>query len=214
VFLSVTDPIGQGLVANLAHPAGNITGFSVFEFSLGTKWMEALKQIASNLKRVTTIFNPKTAPYYALYLSAIEKAASTFAVELSVIEVHDDAEIERAMNILARDPDSGLIVMPDSFNMAHRQTIIGFADRHRLPAIYYFPHFATDGGLISYGPDESDMFRRAAGYVDRVLKGTKVGDLPVQQPTRFRLVINRKAAKAIGIQIPISLLAQADEVIE
>ncbi|HXZ21304.1 MAG TPA: ABC transporter substrate-binding protein [Pseudolabrys sp.] len=214
VFLSVTDPIGQGLVANLAHPGGNITGFSVFEFSLGTKWMEALKQIAPNLKRVTTIFNPKTAPYYALYLSAIEKAASTLAVELTVIEIHDTAEIERALNTLAREPDSGLIVMPDSFNMAHRQTIITFADRHHLPAIYYFPLFAADGGLISYGPDETDMFRRAAGYVDRILKGTKVSDLPVQQPTSFRLVINRKTANASGIQIPVSLLARADEVIE
>ena len=214
VFLSVTDPIGQGLVANLAHPGGNITGFSVFEFSLGTKWMEALKQIAPNLKRVTTIFNPKTAPYYSLYLSAIEKAASTLAVEPTVIEIHDDAEIERAINTLAREPDSGLIVMPDSFNMAHRQTIIAFADRHHLPAIYYFPLFATDGGLISYGPDEVDMFRRTAGYVDRILKGAKVGDLPIQQPTTFRLVINRKTAKAIGIEIPVSLLARADEVIE
>src|SRR5262249_21557448 len=134
VFLSVTDPIGQGLVANLAHPGGNITGFSVFEFSLGTKWwLEALKQIAPNLKRVTTIFNPKTAPYYPLYLSAIEKAASTLAVEPTVIEIHDDAEIEGAINSLAREPDSGLIVMPDSFNMAHRETIIAFADRHHLP---------------------------------------------------------------------------------
>ena len=214
VFLSVTDPIGQGLVANLAHPGGNITGFAVFEFSLGTKWMEALKQIAPNLKRVTTIFNPNTAPYYPLYLSAIEKAASALAVEPIVVEIHDDAEIEGAMNALAREPDSGLIVMPDSFNMAHRQTIIAFADRHRLPAIYYFPLFATDGGLISYGPDEIDMFRRTAGYVDRILKGAKAGDLPVQQPTSFRLVINLKSAKTIGIQIPVSLLARADEVIE
>ena len=150
--------------------------------------MEALKQIAPDLKRVTTIFNPKTAPYYPLYLSAIGKAASTLAVELTAIEVHDDAEIEGAMNTLAHEPDSGLIVMPDSFNMAHRQTIIAFADRHHLPAIYYFPLFATDGGLISYGPDEIDMFRRTAGYVDRILKGAKVGDLPVQQPTSFRLV--------------------------
>jgi putative ABC transport system substrate-binding protein len=214
VFLSVTDPVGQGLVASLAHPGGNITGFAVFEFSLGTKWMEALKQIAPNLKRVTTIFNPETAPYYRLYLSTIEKAASSLAVELIVAEVHDDAEIEKTMNILAREPDSGLIVMPDTFNMAHRQTIIAFADRHRLPAMYYFPIFATDGGLISYGPDETDQFRQTAGYVDRILKGTKASDLPVQHPTSFRLVINLKTAKAIGIQIPVSLLAGADEVIE
>jgi putative tryptophan/tyrosine transport system substrate-binding protein len=214
VFLSVTDPVGQGLVASLAHPGGNITGFAVFEFSLGTKWMEALKQIAPNLKRVTTIFNPETAPYYRLYLSTIEKAASSLALELIVVEVHDDLEIEQTMNTLAREPNSGLIVMPDSFNMAHRQTIITFADRHRLPAMYYFPLFATDGGLISYGPDETDMFRRTAGYVDRILKGAKASDLPVQHPTSFRLVINLKTAKAIGIQIPVALLARADEVIE
>ena len=214
VFLSVTDPVGQGLVASLAHPGGNITGFAVFEFSLGTKWVEALKQISPNLKRVTTIFNPKTAPYYPLYLRAIEKAASSLAVEPVVVEIHDDAEIERVINTLAREPDSGLIVMPDSFNMAHRQTIIAFADQYHLPAMYYFPLFTADGGLISYGPDETDMFRRTADYVDRILKGVKAGDLPVQQPTSFRLVINLKAAKALGLNVPTALLAGADEVIQ
>jgi putative tryptophan/tyrosine transport system substrate-binding protein len=214
VFLSVTDPVGQGLVASLAHPGGNITGFAVFEFSLGTKWMEALKQIAPSLRRVTTIFNPKTAPYYPLYLRAIQKAASSFAVEPIVVEVHDDAEIERAISTLAREPDGGLIVMPDSFNMVHRRTIIALADRYHLPAVYYFPLFSTDGGLISYGPDEIDMFRRTAGYVDRILKGTKAGDLPVQQPTNFRLVINLKTARALGLEVPPTLLARADEVIE
>jgi putative tryptophan/tyrosine transport system substrate-binding protein len=214
VFLSVTDPVGQGLVASLANPGGNITGFAVFEFSLGAKWMEALKQIVPGLRRVTTIFNPKTAPYYALYVRAIEKAASSYAVEPTVVEVHDDAEIERAISTLAGEPDGGLIVMPDSFNMVHRRTIIEVVDRYRLPAMYYFPFFAADGGLISYGPDEIDMFRRTAGYVDRILKGAKVGDLPVQQPTNFRLVINLKTAKALGIDVPASLLARADEVIE
>ena len=214
VFLSVTDPIGQGLVANLAHPGGNITGFAVFEFSLGTKWMGALKQIAPALKRVTTIFNPKTAPYYPLYLDVIEKAASSFAVELTVVEVHDDAEIERAISTMSREPDSGLFAMPDSFNMVHRRTIITLVDRYRLPAMYYFPFFAREGGLISYGPDEADMFRQAAGYVDRILKGAKASDLPVQQPTKFELVINMKTAKALGIDIPATLLAEADEVIE
>jgi putative ABC transport system substrate-binding protein len=214
VFLSVTDPVGQGLVASLAHPGGNITGFQVFEFSLGTKWMEALKLIKPSLRRVTTFFNPKTAPYYPLYLRAIEKAASSFAVELIAVEVHDDAEIERAICTLAREPDGGLFVMPDSFNMVHRRTIIALADRYRLPAVYYFALFATEGGLISYGPDEVDMFWRAAGYVDRILKGTTASDLPVQQPTNFRLVINLKTAKALGIEIPAMLLARADEVIE
>jgi putative tryptophan/tyrosine transport system substrate-binding protein len=214
VFLSVTDPVGQGLVASLARPGGNITGFAVFEFSLGTKWMGALKQIAPNLKRVTTIFNPKTAPYYSLYLDAIEKAASSFAVELIVVEVHDDADIERAISTLSREPDSGLITMPDSFNMVHRRTIIALVDQYRLPAMYYFPFFARDGGLISYGPDEADMFRQAAGYVDRILKGAKAGDLPVQQPTKYELVINLKAAKALGLTIPESFLQTADELIE
>jgi putative tryptophan/tyrosine transport system substrate-binding protein len=214
VFLSVTDPVGQGLVASLAHPGGNITGFAVFEFSLGTKWMEALKQIVPGLRRVTTIFNPKTAPYYPLYLRAIEKAASSFAVEPIVIEVHDDAEIERAISTLAREPDGGLIVLPDSFNMVHRRTIIALVERYRLPAMYYFPLFVTDGGLISYGPDEIDMFRRTAGYVDRILKGAKAGDLPIQQPTNFRLVINLKTARALGLDVPPTLLARADEVIE
>jgi putative ABC transport system substrate-binding protein len=214
VFLSVTDPVGQGLVASLAHPGGNITGFAVFEFSLGTKWVEALKQISPNLKRVTTIFNSKTAPYYSLYLHAIENAAASLAIEPIVVEIHDDTEIERAINTLAREPDGGLIVMPDSFNMAHRQTIIAFADQYHLPAMYYFPLFAAEGGLISYGPDETDMFRRTADYVDRILKGAKAGDLPVQQPTSFRLVINLKVANALGLNVPTALLAGADEVIQ
>jgi putative ABC transport system substrate-binding protein len=214
IFLSVTDPVGQGLVANLAHPGGNITGFAVFEFSLGTKWMEALKQVVPNLRRVTTIFNPKTAPYYPLYLRAIEEAASSFAVEPIVVEVHDDAEIERAISTLAREPDGGLIVMPDSFNMVHRRTIIAQVDQYRVPAMYYFPFFAMDGGLISYGPDEIDMFRRTAGYVDRILKGAKASDLPVQQPTKYELVINLKTAKALGFTIPEPFLQTADEVIE
>jgi putative ABC transport system substrate-binding protein len=214
VFLSVTDPVGQGLVASLAHPGGNITGFAVFELSLGAKWMGALKQIAPSLKRVSTIFNPKTAPYYALYLDAIGKAASSFAVEPIVVEVHDDADIERAISTLSREPNSGLIAMPDSFNMVHRRTIIAQVDRYRLPAMFYFPFFARDGGLISYGPDESDMFRQAAGYVDRILKGTKAGDLPVQQPTKYQLVINLKTAKALGFTIPEPFLQTADEVIE
>jgi putative ABC transport system substrate-binding protein len=214
VFLSVTDPVGQGLVASLAHPGGNITGFAVFEISLGTKWMEVLKQIAPGLKRVAIIYNPTTAPYYPLYLRAIEQAASSFGVEPIAVEVHDDAEIERAISTLTREPDGGLIVMPDTFNMVHRQTTIALAARHRLPAIYYFPFFARDGGLVSYGPDEFDMFRRAAGYVDRILKGPKAGDLPVQQPTNFRLVINLKTAKALGLEVPPTLLVRADEVIE
>jgi len=176
--------------------------------------MEALKQIAPNLRRVTTIFNPKTAPYYLLYLHAIERAASSFAVEPIVVEVHDDAEIESAISTLARESDSGLIAMPSSFNMVHRRTIITLVDQYRLPTMYYFPLFARDGGSISYGPNELDMFRRTAGYVDRILKGAKARDLPVQQPTKYELVINLKAAKALGLEVPALRLALADEMIE
>ena len=214
LFLSVTDPVGQGLVASLAHPGGNITGFSVFEISLATKWMEALKPMAPGLKRVVTIYNPRTAPYFPLYMRAIEQAARAFAVEPIGLEVHDDAEIERAISVAADEAGGGLIVMPDTFNMVHRRTTIGLAARHRLSAIYPLPFFARDGGLIAYGPDEIDMVRRSAGYVDRMLKGVKARDLPVQQPTAFNLVINLKTAKALGLEIPPTLLARADEVIE
>jgi putative tryptophan/tyrosine transport system substrate-binding protein len=214
LFLSVTDPVGQGLVASLAHPGGNITGFSVFEISMATKWIEALKQLAPGLKRVVTIYNPKTAPYYPLYMRAIEQAAPWFAVEPIGVEAHDNDEIERAITAMAHEAGGGLIVMLDTFNMVHRRTTIGLAARHRLSAIYPLPFFAREGGLIAYGPDEIDMFRRAAGYVDRVLKGAKASDLPVQQPTTFRLVINLKTAKALGLEVPPSLLARADEVIE
>jgi putative tryptophan/tyrosine transport system substrate-binding protein len=214
VFLTVTDPLSQGLVASLAHPGGNITGFSTFEFSTGTKWVETLKAISPSLRRVATIFNPEIAPYYPLYLRSIEKAASEFAVEPIVNEVHDDAEIERAISTQAREPGGGLIVMPDTFNVVHRQTIITLAARYSLPTIYYLRYFATDGGLISYGPDEIDLFRRTASYVDRILKGEKPGDLPVEQPTKFQLVINLKTAKALGLTVPLPLLATADELIE
>jgi ABC-type uncharacterized transport system substrate-binding protein len=214
VFLSVTDPVGQGLVESLTHPGGNITGFAVFEISLGTKWLEVLKQMTPGLKRVVTIYNPKTAPYYPLYLRAIEQAAPSFAVETIALEVNNDAEIEHAISAAAGQSGGGLIVMPDTFNMVHRRTTIGLAAQHRLPAIYYFPFFAREGGLISYGPDEIDMFRRTAGYVDRILKGAKASDLPVQQPIAFRLVINLKAAKALEVTVPDKLLVAADEVIE
>ena len=176
--------------------------------------METLKQIAPSLRQVATFFNPETAPYYPLYLRTIEKAASSLAVELIAVEVHDDAEIERAISTLASEPGGGLIVFPDTFNAVHRQTIIALVERYRLPAIYYFGYFAMDGGLISYGPDEIDLFRRTATYVDRILKGEKPGDLPVQQPTKFQLVINLKTAKALGLTVPLPLQASADEVIE
>jgi putative ABC transport system substrate-binding protein len=214
LFLSITDPVGQGLVASLARPGGNVTGFSIFEISMGTKWIEALKQMAPGLKRVVTLYNPATAPYFPLYVRAIEQAAPSFAVETIGLEIHHDAEIERAISAVAHEASGGLIVMPDTFNMVHRRTTIGLAARHRLPAIYPLPFFARDGGLIAYGPDEVHMFRRIAGYVDRILKGAKASEMPVQQPTAFHLVINLKTAKTLGLDVPPSLLARADEVIE
>ena len=214
VFLTVTDPLGQGLVSSLSRPNGNITGFSVFEFSLGTKWVETLKQIAPGLRRVTAIFNPDTAPYYGLYLKSIDAGVSSLAIEHIAVPVHSEADIENAIRKIGGEPDSGLFVLPDSHNVVHRKRIIELAAEHRLPTIYYFRYFASDGGLIAYGPDEMDLFQRTASYVDRILKGTSPSDLPVQQPAKFEMVINLKTAKAIGIQIPVALLARADEVIE
>ena len=214
VFVLVADPVSQGIVASLAHPGGNVTGFQDFEISLGTKWMEVLTEIAPNIKRVTVIFNPKTAPYHPLYLRAMEKAALSIAVELIAVEVHDDAEIERAISDVGREPNDGLFVLPDTFNRIHHRTIIALADRYRLPAVYFSPFFAREGGLISYGPDEIDMVQRTVGYVDRILKGAKVAELPVQQPTKFQLIINQKTARALGLTVPQMLLARADEVIE
>ena len=214
VFLTVTDPLGQGLVRSLAHPGGNVTGFSVFMISLGTKWLELLKEITPRMTRATIIFNPQTAPYYPLYLRSIEQAAPSFLVEPVAVQVHNEFDIERAITTVGDERNGGLIILPDSFNVVHRKVIIDLVARYRLPAVYYFRYFAADGGLISYGPDEIDLFRRAAGYVDRVLKGAKPADLPVQQPSRFEMVINLKTAKALGITMPKSLLLRADEVIQ
>src|SRR5437016_1606164 len=202
VFLTVTDPLGQGLVASLSHPGENITGFSVFEFSLGGKWLETLKQIAPGIRRVTAIFNPETAPYYGLYLQSISAALPALAVESVAAPVHSEADIENVIRKVASDADNGLFVLPDSHNVVHRKRIIELVAQFRLPTIYYFRYFVSDGGLLSYGPDEMDLFQRTAGYVDRILKGTSPSDLPVQQPTKFELVINLKTAKEMGIEMP------------
>jgi len=214
VFLTVTDPLGQGLVASLSHPGGNITGFSVFEFSLGTKWVEVLKQIAPGTRRVTAIFNPETAPYYGMYLRSIEAATSAIGVELIAAQVHSEDDISNIIRKVGSEPNGGLFVLPDSHNVVHRKRIIELSAQYRLPAIYYFRYFASDGGLISYGPDEMDLFVRTASYVDRILKGAIASDLPVQQPIKFELVINLKTAKALGLNVPDRLLALANEVIE
>src|SRR6516164_259748 len=214
VFLTVTDPLGQGLVASLSHPGGNITGFSVFEFSLGTKWVEVLKQIAPGTRRVTAIFNPETAPYYGMYLRSIEAATSAIGVELIAAQVHSEDDISNIIRKVGSEPNGGLFVLPDSHNVVHRKRIIELSAQYRLPAIYYFRYFASDGGLISYGPDEMDLFVRTASYVDRILKGASASDLPVQQPIKFELVINLKTVKALGLNVPDRLLALANEVIE
>jgi putative ABC transport system substrate-binding protein len=214
VFVSVSDPVGQGLVASLARPGSNITGFTAFEFSMGGKWIETLKQIAPSVQRIAVLFNPLTAPYYSLFLRAIEAAAATYAVKSIASPVQEVGQIETTIMALAREPDIGLICPSDSYTSTHRKTIIALAARFAIPAIFSWREFVSDGALVAYGIDRIDMYRRAPPYIDRILKGTKPADLPVQQPTKFELAINLKAAKALGLTVPPQLLALADEVIE
>ena len=214
VFTQVVDPVGQGLVPNLAHPGGNVTGFTSFEFSIGTKWLEALKQTAVRVTRVALVFNPQSAPYADLFLRPVEAAAPSFSVAPIAAAVRDPADVDRVFDALAREPNGGLIVFPDISMTNYREAIISLAARHRLPAIYPFRFFADSGGLMSYGTDVAEVFRRAATYVDRVLKGTTPGELPIQTPTKYELIINLKTAKALGLVVPPTLLATADEVIE
>jgi putative ABC transport system substrate-binding protein len=214
VFSVVNDPLGQGFVANLARPGGNITGFTFVEFTMVGKWLEMLKEIAPSLRRVALIFNPQTAPYYPIYLHEFGAVPATLAAELAAAPVRDEAEVEAAVAALAREPAGGLIAAPDPFINTRRGLIMALAKRHRLPVIYGFRHYVTEGALMSYGPDTADIVRRSASYVDRILKGEKPGDLPVQAPTKFELVINLKTAKALDLTVPPALLAQADEVIE
>jgi ABC-type uncharacterized transport system substrate-binding protein len=214
VFTQVTDPVAQGLVESLDRPGGSITGFTIFEPEIGSKMVQVLKEIAPETARVAVIFNPDTAPYYKLYMSAIEVAAASFAMKAFEAPAHNRAEIEAAISALAREPTGGVIAMSDSFTVVHRDLIIALAARYRLPAAYGFRFFVADGGLVSYGVDLSDMQRRAAIYVDRILKGARPADLPVQLPTKFELTINLTTAKAIGLKVPESFLLRADEVIE
>jgi len=214
VFTQVTDPVGQGLVPNLAHPGGNLSGFTSFEFSIGTKWLEALKQTAPHVTQVAPVFNPQSAPYADLFLRPIEAAAPSFSVALIRAAVRDPADVDRVFDALAREPNGGLIVLPDISMTNYREAIVALAARHRVPAIYPLRVFAASGGLMSYGTDVTEVFRRAAAYVDRILKGTSPGKLPIQAPTKYELVINLKTAKALGLEVPPTLLARADEVIE
>jgi putative ABC transport system substrate-binding protein len=214
MFVQVTDPVGNGFVASLARPGGNITGFTNFEFSIGTKWLEALKQIAPRVTRVALIYNPETAPYADLFQRPVEAAAPAFAVMPITVAARSVAELESAVDAFARTPTGGLLVLPDVTNLIHRDQIIALAARHRLPAVYPYRYYAASGGLLSYGSEQADVFRRAASYVDRILKGASPGELPVQAPTKYELVINLKTAKALDLEVPPMLIARADEVIE
>jgi putative tryptophan/tyrosine transport system substrate-binding protein len=214
VFAAVIDPLGQGFVASLGHPGGNITGFTHMEFAVLGKMSELLREMAPNIVRATAMFNPTTGPYVPGYLHSLVSSSPSLGIELTAEPVRDLREIEATLVKLARDPGSGLIVPPDSFTIAHHKLIIMLAEQNRLPAIYAYRSFVGEGGLMSYGPDPDDIFRRAASYVDRILRGELPSDLPVQQPTKFEFGINLKAANAIGIKVPAQLLALADEVIE
>ena len=213
VFVAVVDPVGAGFVASLAQPGGNITGFTSYEYSLGVKWLELLKQIAPGVSRAAVLRDP-TIPSGIGQFGAIQGAAQSFGVELTPVDVRHADEIERAVGAIARRPTSGLIIVSSALAVAHRDLIVRLAEKHKLPAVYPARYFITAGGLISYGPDALDQYRRAAGYVDRILKGEKPTDLAVQAPTKYETAINLKTAKALGIEVPPTLLARADEVIE
>jgi putative tryptophan/tyrosine transport system substrate-binding protein len=213
VFAIVTDPVSSGLVTSLTSPGGNATGFTNFEYTMGGKWLEILKQGALGVAKVTLIYNPKTTPY-AGYLKSIEASASSLGVELVASGVADTTEIEQVITLAGAASNGGLIVLPDFFTAANHLFIIASAARHRVPAIYPYRYFAADGGLMSYGVNTAEEFRRAATYVDRILRGASPGELPVQAPNKFEFVINLKTAKALGIAMSPTLLALADEVIE
>ena len=213
VFAQVVDPVGAGLVASLARPGGNATGFTSPEYGFAGKWVELIKEIAPGVTRVA-VLRDATSSSGIGYMGAVRLAASSFGMELTPVGITDAGEIERGVTAFGRASNGALIVTGNTLTMVHRELIITLAARHRLPAVYALPLFANDGGLISYGPDSIDPYRRAAGYVDRILKGEKPADLPVQQPTKFELIINLKTAKALGLEIPPTVLARADEVIE
>jgi putative ABC transport system substrate-binding protein len=213
VFASVLDPVVSGIVARLDRPSGNVTGFATFEASLGGKWLELLSEIAPGLKRAAIMFNPDTA-LVSTYMPSFEMAARSLKVVPTIAPVHTDVEIETAITALGREPGSGLVVMPEVFAVAHRASIISAAARNNVPAVYALSEAARDGGLLSYGVDRVDTLRRAATYVDRILRGAKPGDLPVQFPTKYEMVLNLKTAKALGLAVPPSILLRATEVIE
>jgi putative tryptophan/tyrosine transport system substrate-binding protein len=213
VFVVVVDPVGAGFVASLARPGGNATGFTMFEYGLSGKWLELLKQIAPSTTRAAVLRDPAVASGIGQF-AAVQAVAPSLGVELSPVDARDAPEIERAVTAFARSGNAGLIVTPSPVANRHRDLIVTLAAQHRLPAVYAWRYYVTAGGLISYGPDSIDQYQRTAGYVDRILKGEKPADLPVQAPTKYELVINLKTAKALDLAVPSALLARADEVIE
>jgi putative ABC transport system substrate-binding protein len=213
VFLNVADPVESGLVESFSHPGGNVTGFASVEFSLGGKWLSVLRGIAPNVTRAMLLYSPDN-PNWVGYQRAITAGSAALSVDVTASPVTTAAEIERAYELFGRQPGGGVIIVPSAFLGGQRERIAALAVRHRLPAIYPYKYFASSGGLVSYGSDTVELYRQAASYVDRILKGEKPSDLPVQAPTKFELVINLKAAKALGLTIPETLLATADEVIQ
>jgi putative ABC transport system substrate-binding protein len=213
VFVSVPDPVGSGFVESLAQPGGNATGFIMFEYGLSAKWLELLKEIAPSVTRAAVLRDPAIVAGIGQF-AVIQSAAPSVGVDVSAINMHDGAEIERAVTAFARRPNGGLILTASALAAIHRDLVVSLAARYKLPAVYITRYFVAGGGLVSYGPDFVDQYRRAAEYVDRILKGEKPADLPVQAPTKYELVINLKTAKALGLEIPPTLLARADEVIE
>jgi putative tryptophan/tyrosine transport system substrate-binding protein len=214
IFVNVVDPVGSGFVANFPRPGGNVTGFISLEPTIAGKWLELLKEIEPRIAKVAFLFNPATASYAEYYLMPFKAAAPSFAVEAISAPVRDTSELESVVAALAGGPNGGLIVMPDSFLIAHREAVTSLAARHRLPAVYPFRYFTEVGGLLSYGSDQLDNYRRAASYADRILKGEKPSELPVQLPVKFEMTINLKTAKTLNVEIPSKLVALADEVIE
>lgn len=214
VFVIVSDPVGSGFVKSLARPGGNATGFTIMEPTMAGKWLALLKEIAPRVNRAAFLFNPATAPYVNYYLSPFKAAAEALGLEPIPAPVHDSSELEFVIAAQAREPNSGLIAIPDGFLNVHRTEIILLAARYHLPAVYPWRFFAEAGGLISYGSEQRDQFRTAATYVDRILQGAKPSELPVQAPVKFELVTNLKTANSLNLDIPPALLAQADEVIE
>jgi putative ABC transport system substrate-binding protein len=214
VFAVVNDPVAQGFIASMAHPGANITGFSFLEYSMLGKSLDMLKQIAPGAVRVAVMFNPDTYPYYNIHLRSFESEAKKLGLELTAAMVRTPSEIEQAVANLGREPGGALLATPDPFLIVNRSAVIRAAEQHRVPATYSFRQHVVEGGLMSYGADTLDIFRRSAAYIDRIFKGTKPADLPAQQPVKFEMAINLKTAKALGLEVPPTLIALADEVVE